>query len=257
MWLWQGRSIARPPLMLLDEPLNNLDANLREEMRFEIKELQKKFGFSILYVTHDQSEAMALSDRIMIMQSGLVERVDTPLNIYNHPINKFVFSFIGLSNFLNVEKDGETMRVVGDGEPLAIDNVPGGLFDRAPQAVLASRPEEIEFTDNRHLRGLVKAGPISARSSITLSQWEIRSCACRKAPARLAPWPVKPAACGCCAPTGILRKEDDPGCFHVDTILSGVVRSTKSHGAGMCVPRHASRKVLLQKKSRTCVRPEV
>lgn len=152
-----ARALAlNPDVMLLDEPLSSLDPHLREEMRFEIKELQKKFGFSILYVTHDQSEAMALSDRIMIMQSGLVEQVDTPLNIYNHPINKFVFSFIGLSNFLNVEKDGETMRVAGDSEPLALDNVPGGLFDRAPQAVLASRPAEIEFTDNGHLRGLVK-----------------------------------------------------------------------------------------------------
>ena len=94
-----ARALAlNPDVMLLDEPSSSLDPHLREEMRFEIKELQRKFGFSIIYVTHDQSEAMALSDRIMVMKKGMIEQIDTPLNIYNNPINKFVFNFIGLSN---------------------------------------------------------------------------------------------------------------------------------------------------------------
>ena len=89
-------------VMLLDEPLSSLDPHLREEMRFEIKDLQRKYGFSIMYVTHDQAEAMALSDRILVMKLGVVQQIDTPFNVYNNPANKFVFSFIGLSNFLDI-----------------------------------------------------------------------------------------------------------------------------------------------------------
>ena len=95
-----------PGLLLLDEPLSNLDPHLREEMRFEIKDLQRKYDFSIIFVTHDQSEAMALSNRIMVMKDGRTMQIDTPLNIYAHPKNQFVFSFIGLSNFIKVKLDG-------------------------------------------------------------------------------------------------------------------------------------------------------
>ncbi|MDO5562700.1 MAG: ABC transporter ATP-binding protein, partial [Synergistaceae bacterium] len=76
-----------PGLLLLDEPLSNLDPHLREEMRFEIKDLQRKYDFAIIYVTHDQSEAMALSDRIMVMRDGRTQQIDTPLNIYAKPKN--------------------------------------------------------------------------------------------------------------------------------------------------------------------------
>ena len=79
---------------------------------FEIKALQKKFGFSIIYVTHDQSEAMALSDRIMVMKKGAVQQIDTPLNIYNNPANKFVFNFIGLSNQLNVNLSSQVFILI-------------------------------------------------------------------------------------------------------------------------------------------------
>ena len=107
-----ARALAiNPDVMLLDEPLSSLDPHLREEMRFEIKALQKKFGFSIIYVTHDQSEAMALSDRIMVMKKGAVQQIDTPLNIYNNPANKFVFNFIGLSNQLNVNLASQGIHI--------------------------------------------------------------------------------------------------------------------------------------------------
>jgi iron(III) transport system ATP-binding protein len=89
-----ARALAiNPDVMLLDEPLSSLDPHLREEMRFEIKDLQRKYGFSIIYVTHDQSEAMALSDRILVMKLGVVQQIDTPLNVYNNPANRFVFQF--------------------------------------------------------------------------------------------------------------------------------------------------------------------
>ena len=72
-----------PKILLLDEPLSNLDPKLRETMRFEIKDLQRKFNFTIIFVTHDQSEAMALSDRMLVMDMGVVQQIDTPFNIYN------------------------------------------------------------------------------------------------------------------------------------------------------------------------------
>ena len=98
-----ARALAiNPDVMLLDEPLSSLDPHLREEMRFEIKDLQRKYGFSIIYVTHDQSEAMALSDRIMVMKLGVMQQIAAPLDIYNNPVNKFVFSFIGVSNFTDM-----------------------------------------------------------------------------------------------------------------------------------------------------------
>jgi len=154
-----ARALAMSPdVMLLDEPLSSLDPHLREEMRFEIKDLQKKYGFSIIYVTHDQAEAMALSDRILVMKQGVVQQVDTPLNIYNKPANKFVFSFIGLSNFLDIiwQDGGAFVR----GSQLRL---PGSLA--VPEHLcgvgaicLASRPAEIDFVsedDGLSLRGVV------------------------------------------------------------------------------------------------------
>jgi iron(III) transport system ATP-binding protein len=151
-----ARALAiNPEVMLLDEPLSSLDPHLRGEMRFEIKELQKQYGFSIVYVTHDQSEAMALSDRILVMKLGVAQQVDSPLNVYTKPANKFVFSFIGLSSFLNVLADAEGARTP-DGLAL-----PPGLSP--PQELraaggflsLAVRPSEIEFRAEGGLRGVV------------------------------------------------------------------------------------------------------
>ncbi|MEI6209201.1 MAG: ABC transporter ATP-binding protein [Desulfuromonadales bacterium] len=93
--------VSRPLVMLLDEPVSNLDANLREEMRFEIKELQKETGVTILYVTHDQDVALAIADRIGIMDNaGNMRQVGTPHEIYDDPVDSFVFRFMGIANFL-------------------------------------------------------------------------------------------------------------------------------------------------------------
>ncbi|MDR2860753.1 MAG: ABC transporter ATP-binding protein [Elusimicrobiota bacterium] len=105
-----GRAlVGNPSLMLLDEPLNNLDANLREEMRFEIKDLQKKLGITIFYVTHDQEIALAISDRIAIMnEKGKIFQIGTPVEIFEQPVNDFIFKFLGVSNFLPIkQRDGE------------------------------------------------------------------------------------------------------------------------------------------------------
>ena len=95
--------VAEPGLLLLDEPLSNLDAKLRESMRFEILEIQKKTGITVVYVTHDQGEAMAMSDRVVVMSMGVVQQIGAPHEIYTQPANKMVADFIGLVNFMEGE----------------------------------------------------------------------------------------------------------------------------------------------------------
>ena len=92
--------VIEPSVLLFDEPLSNLDAKLRVTMRTEIRRIQQEVGITAIYVTHDQSEAMALSDRIIIMRSGVVEQIGSPQEIYYHPVNGFVADFIGEANFL-------------------------------------------------------------------------------------------------------------------------------------------------------------
>lgn len=151
-----ARAMAiNPTVMLLDEPLSNLDPKLREEMRFEIKDLQKKFGFTIIYVTHDQAEAMALSDRMLVMSEGVVQQVDTPLNLYNHPANRFVFSFIGLSNFIPVVvRDGKAWVEGGDEAEVIATAIPDHIG--SGNAILAFRPSEVDFVAEGGVRGVVK-----------------------------------------------------------------------------------------------------
>jgi ABC-type Fe3+/spermidine/putrescine transport system ATPase subunit len=92
--------VYRPKVLLLDEPLSNLDAKLREEMRFEIRDLIDRLGITAVYVTHDQAEALALSDRVAVMNAGRIEQVGTPDAIYDYPQSRFVADFIGLSDFI-------------------------------------------------------------------------------------------------------------------------------------------------------------
>jgi len=140
-----ARAIAiNPEVMLLDEPLSNLDPKLREEMRFEIKDLQRKFGFTILFVTHDQSEAMALSDRILVMRDGVAQQVDTPINIYTRPANRFIFSFIGVSNFIPATLNGGKIYVENAEAAGAIScALPPDLISQ--RLTVACRPSEIDL----------------------------------------------------------------------------------------------------------------
>lgn len=152
-----ARALAiNPDVMLLDEPLSSLDPHLREEMRFEIKALQRKFDFTIIYVTHDQSEAMALSDRIMVMKKGLIEQIDTPLNVYNNPANKFVFNFIGLSNQLDVNLSAQGVSIENCEGIFDIRPTPPAELIQQGKAILASRPSEIEFVTQGGIPGVVK-----------------------------------------------------------------------------------------------------
>src|SRR5512145_2141694 len=93
--------VMEPSLLLLDEPLSNLDAKLRERMRFELKRLQRELGITTVYVTHDQSEALALSHSIAVMNAGRIEQLGSPREVYERPRNQFVADFIGTTNFVN------------------------------------------------------------------------------------------------------------------------------------------------------------
>jgi iron(III) transport system ATP-binding protein len=92
--------VMEPKVLLMDEPLSNLDAKLRESMRTEIRRIQRSLGITSVYVTHDQIEAMTLSDRVVVMNQGLIEQVGTPLEVYRHPNSRFVADFIGRANFI-------------------------------------------------------------------------------------------------------------------------------------------------------------
>ena len=132
--------VVNPTVMLLDEPLSNLDPHLRETMRFEIKKLQKEFGFTIIFVTHDQSEAMALSDRMLVMDMGNIQQIGTPIELYNHPVNRFVHSFLGQSNFTDVTiRDGK-IYAKGDTSQQIWAQVPQGI---SGEMVMATRPNTI------------------------------------------------------------------------------------------------------------------
>ncbi|MEO4053704.1 ABC transporter ATP-binding protein [Solibacillus sp. CAU 1738] len=109
--------VIEPDILLLDEPLSNLDAKLREETRFEIKRIQSELGVTTIYVTHDQTEAMTMSDRIMVMENGIVKQIGTPQEIYHKPNNRFVATFIGETNLLQMRItsiDGDTVTIQND-----------------------------------------------------------------------------------------------------------------------------------------------
>jgi iron(III) transport system ATP-binding protein len=128
--------VVEPEVLLLDEPLSNLDANLREEMRFEIRRLHDEFKITTVYVTHDQSEAMVTSDRIVVMNKGRMEQVDAPHILYGKPRSRFVAGFIGRTNFIERE---------------------GGVYSLRPQAIglLPTRPAmngvEADIVDRAYL----------------------------------------------------------------------------------------------------------
>ena len=136
--------VCRPQVMLLDEPLCNLDANLREEMRFEIRRLQRETGLTILYVTHDQEIAMAISDRLGIMDSqGRLRQVGAPEQVFDQPEDSFVFGFMGVSNFLPASFEGSEVRLGDCSEKL--DCAPPDWKNGPNRGYLACRPGDIDL----------------------------------------------------------------------------------------------------------------
>ncbi len=127
--------IMEPQLLLFDEPLSNLDAKLREQMRVDIRKLQQRLGIASLYVTHDQTEAMSISDRVIVMNAGRLEQMGPPAELYSRPVNRFVASFIGKANFLpDPDAPGKTLMV----RPETVRLFPRGERDGLPGVVVRS-----------------------------------------------------------------------------------------------------------------------
>ena len=136
--------VIHPQVLLMDEPLSNLDAKLRIEMRTVIREIQKQVGITTVYVTHDQEEALAISDRIAVINQGVIQQIGTPYAVYARPANVFVANFIGHSNLFwaTVEKNGQTTRLVfSNGYKVTMNHLNSEVQD-GRTVVAAVRPEE-------------------------------------------------------------------------------------------------------------------
>ena len=145
-----ARALAiTPDVLLMDEPLSNLDAKLRVEMRTVIKEIQNKVGITTVYVTHDQEEAMAVSDRIAVMNGGVIQHIGTPKNIYQRPANLFVATFIGRTNVLDgrlIAEGGFTYLETASGYRAEIKGV-RNEYRKDQDIIISVRPEEFKLSE--------------------------------------------------------------------------------------------------------------
>lgn len=156
--------VMQPEVMLFDEPLSNLDAALREQMRLDIRRLQRQLGTTAVYVTHDQAEAMAMSDRVVVLNGGRVEQVGTPAEIYRRPASKFVAGFVGRANFLNVQVtqwDEGRAEVLVMGQRLQVPTHLG--VGSARHVELLVRPESFRLSSETG-----EAGPATAEVTSTV-----------------------------------------------------------------------------------------
>ena len=141
--------VIHPQVLLMDEPLSNLDAKLRIEMRSAIREVQKQIGITTVYVTHDQEEALAISDRIAVMKDGIIQQIGSPEEIYARPYNTFVSTFIGHSNLFygTVKKDSGIVVEFANGYKIKMNNRDDSVVD-GQKVVVSVRPEEFSISDN-------------------------------------------------------------------------------------------------------------
>lgn len=145
--------VLEPKLLLLDEPLSNLDARLRDKMRTELKEIQRKLGITTIFVTHDQTEALTMSDRIAVFDKGLCVQVGTPHEIYTEPRNLFVATFIGDMNLIKAETDGSE-AVITPNITLELFNQPiGDYISIRPQYILIKKQAE---TNHNTMEGIIE-----------------------------------------------------------------------------------------------------
>jgi iron(III) transport system ATP-binding protein len=154
--------VIEPRVLLFDEPLSNLDAKLREYMRDELRKLQKRLGITSIYVTHDQAEAMAISDRVVIMDSGRIRQVGTPREIYERPESRFVANFMGKANFVPATfegREGEAAQVSVRGSRARLPQPGAARVADGEQALLVVRPEAVRLKKG--------AGMLSGRVSRT------------------------------------------------------------------------------------------
>ena len=141
--------VIAPPVLLLDEPLSNLDAKLREEMQFELRRIQRKVGTTTIMVTHDQAEALSISDRVVVMEAGRTTQIDAPYRLYEQPDSAFISGFVGKTNLLPgrlVREDGNTAVLLQQGQRMVVeDRAAAGLAIGAAVTVCL-RPEKLFFT---------------------------------------------------------------------------------------------------------------
>ena len=164
-----GRAIVRDPkAFLMDEPLSNLDAKLRVQMRAEVARIQKRLGTTTIYVTHDQTEALTLGDRVAVMRGGIIQQVDTPKVLYKDPVNLFVAGFIGspAMNFVPATLENDKIRL-----PFGEVDIPGDLRARmrggARDVIAGIRPEH--FEDARIGKGVTEGTRFKVRPSLVES----------------------------------------------------------------------------------------
>lgn len=142
--------VIKPDVLLMDEPLSNLDAKLRVEMRSVIKDIQHKVGITSVYVTHDQEEAMAISDRIAVMNKGVIQQIGTPKSLYQRPSNIFVATFIGYTNIVDGIVENNILKIAG-----ASYTIPGLKGVDNQNVKVSIRPEEFYLDDNGQIEGTI------------------------------------------------------------------------------------------------------
>lgn len=161
--------VIEPKLLLLDEPLSNLDAKLRIQMRVEIKRLQKRLGITTIFVTHDQEECFSISDKVAVMNNGVIEQYDSPENIYSRPKTEFVARFIGFENFFDLEKEANHCYRNSVGQIINVDN--DGDLQSCKGTI---RPDDIEIIPSADNHENVITGTVSVRTFLGKSyQYEV------------------------------------------------------------------------------------
>ncbi len=156
--------VKKPKILLLDEPLSALDRKVRSEMRLELKRLQLEAGITFIVVTHDQEEAMSMSDRIAVMHNGEVAQIATPIELYTNPANKFVADFIGTSNLISGVVDGESILINSSLRlPIQV-----GRFQSREKIILVLRPEDFTIGSGGPLSGTVVSSNFFGGTSLLL-----------------------------------------------------------------------------------------
>lgn len=140
--------VLEPSLLLLDEPLSNLDAKLRLKMRVEIKKLQRQMGITTVFVTHDQEECFSISDKVAIMNGGVIEQFDRPETIYTYPATEFVARFIGFENFIDFSRVDENTFAASNGSQFVVDRINEISMERIIKGTI--RPDDIQVADDSH-----------------------------------------------------------------------------------------------------------
>jgi iron(III) transport system ATP-binding protein len=165
--------VNEPQILLFDEPLSNLDAKLRVYMRQEIRNLQERLGITTIYVTHDQEEAMSISDTMLVMNNGRIEQIGPPLEIYRRPETEFVADFIGITNFLrgkiqDVQADGVSVSLYGVTMKFPVEEP----FKTGEEVNIVARPEMLRFSDDREMSipGIIRHASFLG----SLSRYEVR-----------------------------------------------------------------------------------